>query len=249
MTAAMSGGSPRGLQPRVTSRRTWTWFWRRSTVQVPPTTAGLSSMASRQSPVARTPGRSRATSGKAGSSTRPAQWPAAVRAWRPSMPVRRAVEPHVPRRPGINGGDGAVAGRIEDDRGGGGGVLHQPTPVQPAAGKATGGHPAATDAEVEGRTGLAHQVTAAHEEQRQRDRVLDRRADRRESVPGCRRRPSRSSIRTRISRPARSLRRTSTSIPHGPISNRAGSMDAWRHSPSSPPTWTYAGSKARPGCR
>jgi hypothetical protein len=52
--------------------------------------------------------------------------------------------------------------------------------VQPAAGKATGGHPAATDAEVEGRTGLAHQVAAAHEEQRQRDRVLDRRADRRE---------------------------------------------------------------------
>ena len=249
MTAAMSGGSPRGLQPRVTSRKTWTWFWRRSTVQVPPTTAGLSSMASRQSPVARTSDRSRAISGRAGSSTRPAQWPAAVRAWRPSMAVRRAVEPDVPRRPGINGGDGAVAGRIEDDRGGGGGVLHQPTPVQPAAGKATGGHPPATDAEVEGRTGLAHQVAAAHEEQRQRDRVFDRRADRREQrsrVPA----PSIPVVDPYPDVPTGQVAEADIDVdPHGPMSNRAGSMDAWRHSPSSPPTWTYAGSKARPGCR
>ena len=79
-------------------------------------------------------------------------------------PVRRTVEPDVPRCPGIDGGGGAVAGRIEDDRGRGGGVLHQPTPVQPAAGEATGGDPPATDAEVEGRARLAHQVAAAHEE-------------------------------------------------------------------------------------
>ncbi|HWD47394.1 MAG TPA: hypothetical protein VHM23_27395 [Actinomycetota bacterium] len=105
-------------------------------------------MSSRQSPVASAPGREPGNIGKRGLEHETGTVARGSRLEALDA-VRRAVEPRLSRHPGIDGGDGTVAGRIEEDRGGVGGVLHQPTPMQPAAGEATGGHPPAADAEIE----------------------------------------------------------------------------------------------------
>jgi hypothetical protein len=164
-------------------------------------------------------------------------------------PVRRTVEPDVPRRPRIDDSDGTIGGRIADDHGGIGGVLHQPAPVQPAAGEATGGHPPAADAELEDLAGLPHQVAAAREEQRQRHRVLDRRADRREQ-------------RSRVPSPSVPVVDPHPDLPTGQVREADVDVDPARADlepsrldrrlaplPSSPPTWASAVSRVRPGCR
>jgi hypothetical protein len=121
--------------------------------------------------------------------------------------------------------------------------------MQPATRQAPGGHPPATDTELEGPAALAHQVATAHEEQRQRGRLRDGRPDR-----GQQGSPA--------SAAAVAIVDTHPDDPAGQVSDADVDLDPvlmdvetgrvnvrLDQAPSSPPTWATSGSSIRLGCR